>query len=401
MLKDKKIIVAISGGIAAYKAADLVRAFVKKGAFVKVIMTENATKFITPLTLQTLSSNPVFIDMFSLIKESEISHISLAQYADIFVVAPATANVIGKIASGIADDLLTTTIMATKSPVLICPAMNTNMYTNAIVQENIAKLALRGYYFVDPQCGELACKATGSGRLAESSDIIEEVECILTEKDLVGERVLVTAGPTREPLDPVRYISNYSSGKMGYALATAARRRGADVLLISGPTSLKPPRGVKLVPVESAVEMQTAVMNCLADSTIIIKAAAVADYRPAILSKTKIKKRRGPLVISLERNPDIIFEAGKKKKKNQVLVGFAMESEDLIENAQKKLKDKRMDFIVANDLTQEGAGFQSDTNVVKIIDKQGSIKDLPKMGKIEVANAIFDCVKQIRAKSNE
>lgn len=400
MLKDKKIVVGISGGIAAYKSAELVRAFIKKGAFVKVIMTKNATEFITPLTMQTLSGNPVFMDMFSLIKEFELAHISLAEYADIFVIAPATANVIGKIASGIADDLLTTTVMATKSPVLICPAMNMNMYMNPIVKGNIDELTSQGYCIVKPGYGELACKTEGAGRLAELSDIIEEVESILTEKDFVGEKVLVTAGPTREPFDPVRYITNYSSGKMGYALATMARRRGADVVLISGPTSLEPPSGVKLVSVSSAAKMRDAVMDHLAGSTVIIKAAAVADYRPSSQSKSKIKKQQGQLSISLERNPDIISEVSKKKKKNQILVGFAMESENLIKNAKKKLVEKNMDFIVANDLTKEGAGFRNDTNIVKIISRGGRVESLPKMDKIEVAGAILDCVKRITTKNS-
>ncbi|MDI6777440.1 MAG: bifunctional phosphopantothenoylcysteine decarboxylase/phosphopantothenate--cysteine ligase CoaBC [Syntrophales bacterium] len=398
MLKGKKIVVGITGGIAAYKSAELVREFIRRGAYVRVIMTKNATEFITPLTLQTLSENPVFCDMFSPIRESEIAHISLAEYADIMVIAPATANIIGKIASGIADNLLTTTVIATKAPVLICPAMNANMYTNAIVKENIEKLASRGYLFIEPAYGELACKSEGTGRLAEVSEIVEEVESILTVKDLRGERILITAGPTREPFDPVRYMTNCSSGKMGYALAQMARRRGAEVTLISGPSSLPVPRGVKFIPISSAVEMRDAVMKNLEASNVIIKTAAVADYRPAVYSSSKIKKQDGPLAISLEKNPDIISEVGKKKGR-RILVGFAMESENLIENAKVKMLEKNMDFIIANDVTKEGAGFQSDTNIVKILSRDGEIEDLPMMDKTEVADRILDRVKKMIVRS--
>ncbi|MDO8786129.1 MAG: bifunctional phosphopantothenoylcysteine decarboxylase/phosphopantothenate--cysteine ligase CoaBC [Syntrophales bacterium] len=397
MLKGKKIVVGVAGGIAAYKSAELVREFIRRGADVKVIMTKNAVEFITPLTLQTLSGNPVFCEMFSPIKESEIAHITLAEYGDIMVIAPATANVIGKIASGIADDLLTTTIMATKAPVLICPAMNTNMYTNVIVRENIEKLTARGYLSIEPAYGELACKSEGTGRLAEVPEIVEEVESALTVKDLKGERVLVTAGPTREPFDPVRYITNYSSGKMGYALACMARRRGAEVVLISGTSPLSPPRGVKFIPISSAIEMRDAVMENLEASTVIIKAAAVADYRPVAYSSAKIKKQDGPLAVSLERNPDIISEIGKKKGK-RILVGFAMESENLIENAKAKLLGKNMDLIIANDLTEAGAGFQTNTNIVKILSRNEKIEELPIMDKAEVADRILDRVKEMIAR---
>jgi phosphopantothenoylcysteine decarboxylase/phosphopantothenate--cysteine ligase len=394
MLKGKKILVGVTGGIAAYKSAELVREFIRRGAEVRVIMTKNAAEFITPLTLQTLSGNPVFCDMFSLIKESDIAHISLAEYGDMMVIAPATANVIGKIASGIADDLLTTTIMTMKAPVLICPAMNTNMYTNVFVRENIEKLTARGYLFIEPAYGELACKSEGTGRLAEVSEIVEEVESTLTVKDLTGERILVTAGPTREPFDPVRYITNYSSGKMGYALARTARRRGAEVTLISGPSPLSAPRGVKFIPISSAVEMRDAVMENLETSTVIIKAAAVADYRPGVCSNAKIKKQDGPLAVSLERNPDIISEVGKNKGK-RILVGFAMESENLVENARAKLLGKNMDLIIANDLTETGAGFQNDTNIVKILSRDEEIEELSIMDKVEVADRILDRIKKI------
>ena len=394
MMKGKKILLAVTGGIAAYKSAELIRLFIKDDAQVKVLMTKNAQEFITPLTLQTLSSHPVYRETFSLIKDFDIAHIALALEADILVIAPATANIIGKIAAGLADDLLTTVVMATKAPVLICPSMNTNMYENVIVRENIQKLTSRGYHMMEADSGELACKSEGVGRLPELSDIIEEVKSILTEKDLVGETVLVTAGPTREPLDPVRFITNYSSGKMGYALASRARRRGASVILISGPTVLSVPRGVTYVPISTAVEMRHAVMKNLKQSTIVIKSAAVADYRPSVCADAKIKKKDGPWTLYLERNPDIIAEIGKKKKE-RILIGFAMESEDLIKNAKAKMLAKNMDLIVANDVKQKDAGFQSDTNIVKILDRDGGIEELPVMDKMDVADRILDRVKMI------
>ena len=397
MMKGKKILLAVTGGIAAYKSAELIRLFIKNDAQVKVLMTKNAQEFITPLTLQTLSSHPVYRETFSLIHDFDIAHIALAQEADILVIAPATANIIGKIAAGLADDLLTTVVMATKAPVLICPSMNTNMYENVIVRENIQKLTSRGYHMMEADSGELACKSEGVGRLPELSDIVEEVKSILTEKDLVGETVLVTAGPTREPLDPVRFITNYSSGKMGYALASRARRRGASVILISGPTVLSVPRGVTYVPVSTAVEMRHAVMKNLKQSTIIIKSAAVADYRPSVCADAKIKKKDGPWTLYLERNPDIIAEIGKKKKE-RILIGFAMESEDLIKNAKAKMIAKNMDLIVANDVKQKDAGFQSDTNIVKILDRDGGIEELPVMDKMDVADRILDRAKMIIAR---
>jgi len=397
MMKGKKILLAVTGGIAAYKSAELIRLFIKDDAQVKVLMTKNAQEFITPLTLQTLSSHPVYRETFSLIKDFDIAHIALAQEADILVIAPATANIIGKIAAGLADDLLTTVVMATKAPVLICPSMNTNMYENVIVRENIQKLTSRGYHMMEADSGELACKSEGVGRLPELSDIIEEVKSILTEKDLAGETVLVTAGPTREPLDPVRFITNYSSGKMGYALASRARRRGASVILISGPTVLSVPRGVTYVPVSTAVEMRHAVMKNLKQSTIVIKSAAVADYRPSVCADAKIKKKYGPWTLYLERNPDIIAEIGKKKKE-RILIGFAMESEDLIKNAKSKMLAKNMDLIVANDVKQKDAGFQSDTNIVNILDRDGGIEELPLMDKMDVADRILDRAKMIIAR---
>ncbi len=396
MLKDKKFLLGITGGIAAYKSAELTRGLVKRGAEVKVIMTKNAAEFITPLTLQTLSGHPVYTDLFSMLEWSEIGHIALADYPDLIVIAPATANVIGKIASGLADDLLTTTVMATRAPVLLCPAMNVNMYSNPIVQANMNRLAEAGYHLMRPEAGELACKVQGEGRLPDPEAIIDRIEDVLTPKDLVSEVILITAGPTREPFDPVRFITNYSSGKMGYAIALAARRRGAQVILVSGPVSIPAPEGVELIPVSSAVEMRDAVLANLKRATAVIKAAAVADYRPAVQAESKIKKGEGNLKIALERNPDIIAEVAAeiaREKSGKVLIGFAMETEKLVENAKKKLTEKNMDLIVANDLRTAGSGFQGDTNVVKLISRDGSVQALPRMEKIEVAHRILDRMK--------
>lgn len=388
-MAGSKIVLGITGGIAAYKAAGLTRLLVKQGAAVKVIMTAHAREFITPLTLQTLSGHPVYSEMFAPWQEAGMAHISLADYADIMVIAPATANIIGKIAGGLADDLLTTTIMATNAPVLLCPAMNANMLAQASVQENMEKLAARGYFLMAPAYGDLACKAEGAGRLPEIEEIVEEIETILTVKDLTGEKILVTAGPTREPLDPVRFITNYSSGKMGYALAIIAKRRGADVTLVSGPSALPFPRGVRCIGVSTASEMQDAVMDHYQQATVVIKAAAVADYRPTVRAKTKIKKRDDTLLLTLERNPDIIAELGKNKG-HRMLIGFAMESENLVENAVSKMMKKNMDYIVANLVTREGAGFQCDTNIVTIIGRDGAIEELPLMDKMQVADKILD-----------
>lgn len=394
VLRGKKIVLGITGGIAAYKAAELTRELVRKGADVRVVMTDHAVRFIAPLTLETLSGNQVSTDMFARSKDFEIVHVTLADFADLMIIAPATANSIGKVAAGVADDLLTTTVMATTAPVLICPAMNNRMYANPLVRGNIAKLAGHGYFFAEPGFGELACRAEGQGRLTEICEIVAEAETILTPKDLTGEHVLVTAGPTREPFDPVRFITNYSSGKMGYALAAMAARRGADVTLISGPSALPVPRRVKFIPVSTALEMKDAVMKLYKKSTVIIKAAAVADYRPAAPSASKIKKGAERMNVSLEKNPDIIAELGRKKA-GRILVGFSMETEDLVKNARAKLLAKKMDLIVANDLTEQGAGFQSDTNAVVIITPQGQEERLPLMDKREVADRILDRVKMI------
>lgn len=388
------MVLGVCGGIAAYKAAELTRELIREGAEVRVVMTQNATRFVTPLTFQVLSGRRVLTDTFG-DDGYDMNHIALADYAELMIIAPATANMVGKAASGIADDLLSTTVMTLRCPVLFCPAMNAAMYESPIVQDNLGKLRRAGFHVLEPAVGDLACGVSGKGRLPEISLIVTEAARLLSPQDLAGERILVTAGPTREPFDPVRFITNYSSGKMGYALAAAARRRGAEVVLVSGPVTLPPPYGVEAVMVESAREMFEKVMEHLERSTVIIKAAAVADYRPAVRSRGKIKKTKGPLILELERNPDIIAEVGKRKG-DRILVGFAMESENLVENAAAKMKAKGMDFIVANDLNEEGAGFQHDTNKVRIIMNDGSIESLPLMDKLEVAHAILDRVKKLR-----
>ncbi len=395
MLKARRIVLGVTGGIAAYKAAELVRELVRAGANVRVVMTDHACEFVAPLTFETLSGNPVSRELFRLTGSYEIDHIKLAEFAEILVIAPATANVIGKMTAGIADDLLTTVLMAATAPILICPAMNDKMYANAAVKENLERLVSRGHALLEPGYGELACRTEGQGRLPEVTEIVEEIEAILSPKDLRQERILVTAGPTQEPFDPVRYITNYSSGKMGYALAVMARRRGAAVTLISGPTSLPTPRGVELIAVKTALEMRDAVMARLEEATVVIKAAAVSDYRPEVREKTKIKKKEGPLTLRLERNPDIISEIVRLKG-NRIVVGFAMESDHLIENARTKLREKGMDFIVANDLTEPGAGFRTDTNIIRIMDREGKVETFPLMDKREVAGVILDKVKKIR-----
>jgi phosphopantothenoylcysteine decarboxylase / phosphopantothenate---cysteine ligase len=387
--KINKVVLGVSGGIACYKAVELVRLLVKEQYAVQVILTRGAMEFVTPLTFQTLSARPVASDTFNLTQESEIGHINLADSADIFVVAPATANIIGKIAAGIADDLLTTVLMATRAPVLIAPAMNIHMYENPILQENLRKLRRVGYEILEPGEGYLACGYEGKGRLPDPEAILERIRCRVKKKDLAGEKLLVTAGPSREPLDPVRYISNRSSGKMGYALARAAAQRGAEVVLISGPTALKPPAGVKLTAVNTAAEMRQAILDEFAACTAVIMAAAVADYHPAKFSPDKIKRSKGPLDVRLEPNPDILEELGQRKD-GKLLVGFAAETGNLDVNAEKKLRDKNLDMIVANDVTQEGSGFDGDTNIATILDRRGASRSLPLMSKDELADQIFD-----------
>jgi phosphopantothenoylcysteine decarboxylase/phosphopantothenate--cysteine ligase len=395
MLKERRIVLGVTGGIAAYKAAELVRELVRRGANVRVVMTEHACRFVTPLTFETLSGNPVGTDLFQWTGGFEIGHISLADFAELVVIAPATANLIGKMAGGIADDLLTTVLLATDAPVLLCPAMNAKMYANPFVRENLARLAAHGHAILEPGYGELACRTEGQGRLAEVMEIAEEIEILLSPKDLRGERILVTAGPTQEPFDPVRFITNHSSGKMGYAVAVAAKRRGAAVTLVSGPTELPPPRGVSFVPVRSALEMKEAVLARLEEATVVVKAAAVADYRPAVRERNKIKKGEGSLTVRLERNPDILSEVASRKE-NRILVGFSMESERVVENARAKLSKKGMDFIVANDVTEPGAGFRTDTNIIRILDREGNMETFPLMDKMDVAAVILDRVKRIR-----
>ena len=391
MLTNKKIILGICGGIAVYKAVELLRLLTKAGAEVHVIMTSAAQEFVTPLTFQTLSSNPVHTELFNLIAEREIGHISLADQADLFIIVPATANVIGKIAAGIADDLLTTTVMATKAPVLFAPAMNVNMFTNPIYRENEQKLRRLGYLFVDPIRGTLACGWEGEGKLAAPETIFEGASAALTEKDLRNRTIMITAGPTREEIDPVRYISNHSSGKMGYALARAASRRGANVFLISGPTTLAEPCGVQFVNVTSADDMHREVMARVDECDVIIKAAAVADYRPLVRSATKIKKKADSATIELVRNRDILAELGGIEHR-QFLVGFAAETDALAENAEKKLREKNLDMIVANDVSQVDAGFNVDTNRALLLFRDGSSIDCGLMSKDQLAGAILDHV---------
>ena len=396
MLKDKTVVIGVSGGIAVYKTLDVISRLRKLGVNVNVIMTKSATEFVTPLSFQSLSQNYVVCDMFEDPKTWDVEHVSLAKRADVFLIAPATANVIGKIANGIADDMLTTTVMATKAKVLIAPAMNTNMYENPILQRNINTLKELGYNFVEPESGRLACGDTGKGKLASPEIIVDEVVKLLSkEQDLKGKSIIVTAGPTVESIDPMRYITNRSTGKMGYSIAKEAIERGADVTLITGPTNLTPPQNLKkLVKIESAKDMYEAVLENLDENDIVIKSAAVADYKPKNYSNKKIKKSDDDLIIELDRNKDIAQEIGKIKN-NKILVGFAAETNDLIQNASLKIKKKNLDFIVANDLTKEGAGFGVDTNIVKIIDKEGNITEYPKMKKEEVANIILDKIKEL------
>ena len=390
MMAGKKIVLGVCGGIAAYKAVEIVSRLKKAGASVQVIMTQGATKFVTPLTFRELSGNPVVHTMWDEPKTWNVEHIAIASWADCFLLAPATANIIGKLAHGIADDMLSTTLLATTAPVILAPAMNTNMYLNPITQQNIEKLRGVGYRFIEPGTGSLACGTSGPGRLPEPMDIVRAVEELLTENlDLSGKKILVTAGGTREPIDPVRFIGNRSSGKMGYALAEAAVQRGATVILISGPVHLPPPPGVTTILVESARQMRDAVMAEFAECDIVIKAAAVADYRVSHQASHKIKKTDDNLTLILEKNPDILAELGQLKK-NQVLVGFAAETEDLIGHAADKLRRKKADMIVANDVSLPGAGFNCDTNVVKLLYKDGRVEELPKMSKKELAGLILD-----------
>lgn len=391
-MNRKCVVLGVTGGIAAYKALDIVSALVKKDIDVKVIMTKAATEFVTPLSFQSLSKNQVIVDMFEEPKSWEIQHISLAHSADLMLIAPATANIIGKVANGIADDMLSTTIMATKAPVIFALAMNTNMYENKIVQHNIEKLKKFNYEFIEPDSGRLACGDIGKGKLAKA-DLITNM--ILTKlydkKDMVGKKVVVTAGPTISPIDPVRFITNKSSGKMGYAIAEEARNRGAHVTLISGPTELKKPIDIENISVETNEEMYNAVLSRFHEADIIIKAAAVADYKPKKYSHEKIKKTNDNLNIEFIKDNDILKELGEIKEK-QILVGFAAESNELLLNAKEKLERKNLDYIVANDITSRDTGFKSDFNKVYILKKDNETIELEKMSKRDVARNLFDII---------
>lgn len=392
MFKGKTVVLGITGSIAAYKMANVASMLVKKGCDVNVIMTKNATNFINPITFEELTKNKCLVDTFDRNFQYSVAHISLATRADVFMVAPASANVIGKIANGIADDMLTTTIMASKCPKIISPAMNTNMFENPIVQDNMKKLEKFGYEIIEPESGRLAEGMSGKGRLPKEQTLVDYIERALSDNhDLKGKKVLVTAGPTQEAVDPVRYITNHSSGKMGYAVAKAAMLRGADVTLVSGKVSLEPVPFVKTVSVVSAKDMFEAVVREFEDADIVIKSAAVADFRPANVADNKIKKGESgeAMSIRLERTDDILKYLGEHKRENQFICGFSMETENMLENSRKKLEKKNLDMIVCNNLKEQGAGFQTDTNKVTIIDRQ-STEELGLMSKAEVADKILD-----------
>lgn len=398
MLQGKKIVLGVTGGIAVYKAVDLVSRLRKAGCEVRVVMTEHAQQFVTPLTFKEISGNAVATSMWNANQEFNVEHIALANWADAFLVAPATANILAKMACGIADDLLSTTLLAAQAPIVVCPAMNTGMYQNPATQENIAKLQERGVTVMPPAVGHLACGTSGPGRLPEPQQIVEFMSAFFAgrEGDLRGLRVLVTAAGTREPIDPVRYVGNRSSGKMGYAVAQMAAERGADVLLISGPSALAAPPNVRVVNVETTNEMLEACLAAYGDVDIVIKAAAVADYRPRDVADQKIKKKTDDaLTVVMDKNPDILKTLGTKKEQ-QVLVGFAAETQNLLANAREKVVKKNLDMIVANDVTAAGAGFNSDTNIVKFLFANGDVRELEQMPKVDVANRILDEAIRIR-----
>ena len=394
MLKGKTVVLGVTGGIAAYKIANLASMLVKQHANVRVIMTQNATNFITPTTFETLTGKKCLVDTFDRNFEFQVEHVSLAKQADVFMIAPATANVIAKVAHGLADDMLTTTFLACRSPKYIVPAMNTQMYENPITKDNLNICRKYGMHVIEPASGYLACGDTGAGKMPEPETLFEYIlQELACEKDLAGKKVLVTAGPTREAIDPVRYITNHSTGKMGYAIARAAARRGAEVTLVSGPVDLKAPLGVRLVPVISAKDMFDAVTSVSAEQDAIIKAAAVADYRPAVVGAEKTKKSDGNMNIELERTDDILAWLGAHRREGQVLCGFSMETQNMLENSRAKLAKKNVDMIVANSLRTAGAGFGTDTNLVTVITKDGA-EELELMSKDQVAhellNRIFD-----------
>ena len=398
IIQNKNIVVGVSGGIAAYKACDLVRKLVLSGANVNVVMTKNAGQFVTPLTFQTLSNNKVSSDIFDLEREAEIGHIALADSADLIIVAPATATLIGKAASGIADNLLIAVILATTSPVIFCPAMNVNMYNNSIVQENISKLKNHGYKVLEPGEGSLACGWEGKGRLPDTDILIAEIEKVLSPDDLKGEKVLVTAGPTREYLDPVRFISNPSSGKMGYAAAKAAWKRGAEVIVVSGITDIEPPYGVNTIIVQSAEQMYEAVIKLADWASVVVKAAAVGDYSPTSFEKDKLSKRKGSLNLELKKTKDILFDLGKNKN-GKLLVGFAAETSNILKKAKNKLKEKNLDMIVVNDVTKKDTGFSHDTNSALILNSYGDTQEYDVMPKEQLANKIFDQVLEFKLRA--
>lgn len=400
MLQGKKIVLGVTGGIAVYKAVDLVSRLRKAGCEVRVVMTEHAQQFVTPLSFKEISGNAVATSMWNANQEFNVEHIALANWADAFLVAPATANILAKMACGLADDLLSTTLLAAQAPIVVCPAMNTGMYQNPATQENIAKLQERGVTVMPPAVGHLACGTSGPGRLPEPQQIVEFMSAFFAgrEGDLRGLRVLVTAAGTREPIDPVRYVGNRSSGKMGYAVAQMAAERGADVLLISGPSALAAPPNVRVVNVETTNEMLEACLAAYGDVDIVIKAAAVADYRPRDVADQKIKKKTDDaLTVVMDKNPDILKTLGAKKEQ-QVLVGFAAETQNLLANAREKVVKKNLDMIVANDVTAAGAGFNSDTNIVKFLFANGDVRELEQMPKVDVANKILDEAIRIRNK---
>ena len=387
MLKGKTVVLGISGGIAAYKAAEIASKLIRAGARVEVVMTKAATKFITPLTLCTLTHRPVVTDMFETASEWSANHVALAEAADIVLITPATANIIAKLAIGIADDMLTCTVLATKAPVVVAPAMNDDMYQNSVTQENLAKLKARGFTMVRPSHGRLASGKVGLGRLAEIEQIINTVKHVLDRKqDLAGRSIVVTAGGTQEPIDPVRHIGNRSSGKMGYAVAEALRDRGARVVLITAPTSLPEPTGIELLKVKTAGEMKEVVDRVVTQADVLIMAAAVSDYQPKTIAKDKIKKESPTLTLELIRTSDILTEV----KGNAIKVGFSAESRDIVTNAKRKLGKKRLDIIVANDITGSDSGFGTDTNKVTLIDRGGNVEELPLLSKREVADRILD-----------
>lgn len=396
MLSGKTVVLGVCGGIAAYKIANLASMLVKQHADVHVIMTENATNFINPITFETLTNNKCLVDTFDRNFQFHVAHVSLAKKADVFMIAPATANVIGKMAHGIADDMLTTTLLATKAPIYVAPAMNTNMYENAIVQDNLRTLEKYGMKVIEPASGFLACRDVGSGKMPEPETLMQYIlKEIALEKDLCGKKVVVSAGPTRESIDPVRFITNHSTGKMGYAIARNAMLRGAEVTLVTGPVSIDPVPFVNMVPVVSAEDMKNAVLTHSEDADYIFMTAAVADYTPAEVATEKIKKKEGESALELKRTTDILKTLGMQKKSHQLLCGFSMETENMLENSKKKLESKNADILVANSLRQEGAGFGVDTNVVTLITKD-EIKELELMSKDEVAQTLISYCLQMR-----